>query len=141
MTHDQMISGALDAGEILVAGDVARDANVQLDHRRSLRWTWTGRKIQFREARNEAGAAGANALLLLRRTLIGRLDPECAAGMRITDCAGRLGAWFDVRLRPTSVRPMRSPTFLCRTQTRTRASSRSSKALTPPHRELMNCQI
>ena len=55
-----------------------------------------GQKDPFRKARNEAGAAGANALLVLRRTLIGRRDPECAAAMRITDCAGSLGAWFDV---------------------------------------------
>ena len=55
-----------------------------------------GQKDPFRKARNEAGAAGANALLVLRTMLIGRRNPECAATMRITDCPGSLGAWFDV---------------------------------------------
>lgn len=55
-----------------------------------------GQKDPFREARNEAAASGANALLVLRRKVIGRRNPECPASSPITDCPASFGAWFDV---------------------------------------------
>src|SRR5262245_32136029 len=64
-----------------------------------------GQKDPFRKARNEAGAAGGDALLVLRRTIMGRRNPECPATMRITDCTGTLGAWFDVTVESYACAP------------------------------------
>jgi hypothetical protein len=90
------VDRSMPAGCVLIATTPARHMpELDLD----------GQKDPFRKERNEAGAAGANALLVLRRTLIGRRDPECAAGMRITDCAGSLGAWFDVTIETYTCAP------------------------------------
>ena len=55
-----------------------------------------GQKDPFRRERNDAAAAGANALLVLRRMTEGRRDSECTVGLRITDCPPSFGAWFRV---------------------------------------------
>src|SRR5579862_5897414 len=55
-----------------------------------------GQKDPFRVARNAAGAAGANALLVLKRMVIGRRSSDCPAASPITDCPADFGAWFDV---------------------------------------------
>ena len=55
-----------------------------------------GQKDPFPRERNEAAAAGANALLVLKRMVVGRRDPECPGASPITDCPPSLGAWFDV---------------------------------------------
>ena len=55
-----------------------------------------GQKDPFRVERNEAGAAGANALLVLKRMTISRHDAECPGSSPITDCPPSFGAWFRV---------------------------------------------
>jgi hypothetical protein len=55
-----------------------------------------GQHDPYREARNEAGAAGANALLVLSRLTVPRRNPECPGSVPITDCPPSEGAWYDV---------------------------------------------
>jgi hypothetical protein len=55
-----------------------------------------GQKDPFREERNRAGAAGANALLVLSRMTTSRHDSECPGSSPITDCPPSFGAWFRV---------------------------------------------
>jgi hypothetical protein len=55
-----------------------------------------GQKDPYRVLRNEAGAAGANALLVRSRVIIPRRNFECPSASRITDCPGSSGAWFRV---------------------------------------------
>lgn len=64
-----------------------------------------GQKDPFRKERNEAGAEGANALLVLRRMVIGRRDPECPPSSPITDCPPSFGAWFDVVIETYACTP------------------------------------
>ena len=54
-----------------------------------------GQKDPFRVQRNEAAAAGGNALLALTRMTISRRD-ECPSASPITDCPPSFGAWFDL---------------------------------------------
>jgi hypothetical protein len=74
-----------------------------------------GQKDPFRVERNEAGAAGANALLVLSRMIISRHDPECPGSSPITDCPPSLGAWFRVVIEsyactPDALRGLSPPT-------------------------------
>lgn len=55
-----------------------------------------GQKDPFRVERNDAGAAGGNALLVLSRMTVSRHDSECPGSSPITDCPPSFGAWFDV---------------------------------------------
>jgi hypothetical protein len=55
-----------------------------------------GQRDPFRAQRNDAGAAGANALLVLSRITVSRRDSECPTASRITDCPPSLGAWYRV---------------------------------------------
>ena len=55
-----------------------------------------GQKVPFRDARNAAGAAGANALLVLTRMERSRRNFECPGSSPITDCPPSFGAWFRV---------------------------------------------
>lgn len=55
-----------------------------------------GQKDPLRRYRNAAGAIGANALLVLKRRIVGRHDAECPASSPITDCPPSFGAWFRV---------------------------------------------
>jgi hypothetical protein len=55
-----------------------------------------GQNDPYRAARNEAGAAGANALLVLSRLVVARHATECAGSSPITDCPPSQGAWYDV---------------------------------------------
>jgi hypothetical protein len=55
-----------------------------------------GQKDPFRVERNQAGAAGANALLVLSQMTISRHDSECPGSSPITDCPPSFGAWFRV---------------------------------------------
>ena len=55
-----------------------------------------GQADPYRVQRNEAAAAGANALLVLSEMLIPRLDSSCPASSPITDCPPSSGAWFRV---------------------------------------------
>ena len=64
-----------------------------------------GQKDPFRKTRNEAADAGANALLAVRRTIMDRRSSECPPSLRITDCAGSLGAWYDVTVESYSCTP------------------------------------
>ena len=50
----------------------------------------------YRVARNAAGAAGANALLVRSRMREPRRSFTCPSSAKITDCPGNSGAWFDV---------------------------------------------
>src|SRR5262249_20256917 len=65
----------------------------------------TGKKDPFRTQRNEAGAAGANALLVRSRVTMPRRSFECPSAMPITDCPGSSGAWFDVVFETYSCTP------------------------------------
>jgi hypothetical protein len=49
-----------------------------------------GQKDPFRVERNEAGAAGANALLVLSQMTVGRRNMDCPGGSPITDCLARI---------------------------------------------------
>jgi hypothetical protein len=55
-----------------------------------------GQKNPFRVERNEAGAAGANALLVLKQMTRSREDFNCPTTSPITDCAPSFGAWYRV---------------------------------------------
>ncbi len=73
-----------------------------------------GQKDPFRVERNEAGAAGANALLVLSRMTISRHDSECPGSSPITDCPPSFGAWFSVVIEsyactPDAVRRLSMP--------------------------------
>jgi hypothetical protein len=76
-----------------------------------------GQKDPFRRERNAAGAAGANALLVLSRMTVSRHDSECPGSSPITDCPPGFGAWFRVVIEsyvctPDALRGLsaRSPT-------------------------------
>ncbi|HMF94717.1 MAG TPA: hypothetical protein VKE96_10505 [Vicinamibacterales bacterium] len=70
-----------------------------------------GQKDPFRLQRNEAGAAGGNALLVLSRMTISRHDSECPGSSPITDCPPSFGAWFDVVIQAYACTPdaLRTP--------------------------------
>ena len=55
-----------------------------------------GVKDPYRLMRNEAGAAGANALVVRPHMIIARRDMDCPAKAPITDCPGQSGAWYEV---------------------------------------------
>ena len=55
-----------------------------------------GQSEPFSVQKNEAGAAGANAVFVRSRQVHGRRDMNCATGQPITDCPGSAGAWYDV---------------------------------------------
>jgi hypothetical protein len=55
-----------------------------------------GENQPYRRQREEAAAAGANALLVRTRLIHSRHDPNCPGASAITDCPGSSGAWFDV---------------------------------------------
>ena len=63
-----------------------------------------GQRDPFRSERNEAGASGANALLVLSRMTISRHDFECPGSSPITDCPGSFGAWYRVRIESYACR-------------------------------------
>ena len=73
-----------------------------------------GQKDPFRVERNEAGEAGANALLVLSRMTMSRRDPECPNASPITDCPPSVGAWFRVVIEsyactPDALRTLSTP--------------------------------
>ena len=70
---------------------VATKAPVKLTEREMF-----GQKDPYRVMRNEAGAAGANALLVRSHMIIARRDFDCPAKSPITDCPGSDGAWYEV---------------------------------------------
>src|SRR5262245_64695872 len=55
-----------------------------------------GQKDPFRVQRNEAAAAGGNALLALTRIKVSRRNLVCPGSSPITDCPPSFGAWFDL---------------------------------------------
>jgi len=55
-----------------------------------------GQKDPFRVQRNEAGAAGANAMLVLSKVTVSRHNLECPSSSPITDCPPSFGAWYRV---------------------------------------------
>jgi hypothetical protein len=55
-----------------------------------------GQHDPFRAERNEAGAAGANVLVVRSRMTVSRRDFSCPASSPITDCPASSGAWYDV---------------------------------------------
>jgi hypothetical protein len=55
-----------------------------------------GQKDPYRTERNQAGAAGANVLLVLLKQTVARHDFECPGSSPITDCPPSSGAWFRV---------------------------------------------
>jgi hypothetical protein len=55
-----------------------------------------GQNDPLRQYRNEAGAVGANALLVVKRRIVSRQDSECPTSSPITDCPPSFGAWFEV---------------------------------------------
>jgi hypothetical protein len=55
-----------------------------------------GQKDPYRAERNQAGAAGANVLLVLLKQTVARHDFECPGSSPITDCPPSSGAWFRV---------------------------------------------
>jgi hypothetical protein len=61
-----------------------------------------GRKDPFRMERNEAGATGANVLLILSQMTLARRNGECPNASPITDCPGSFGAWYRVAIESYS---------------------------------------
>jgi len=53
-------------------------------------------KDPYRVQRNQASAAGANALLVLSRVQVSRRDLNCPSSSPITDCPLSSGAWYRV---------------------------------------------
>jgi len=70
---------------------VATKAPVKLTEREMF-----GQKDPYRVMRNEAGAEGANALLVRSHMIVARRDFDCPAKSPITDCPGSDGAWYEV---------------------------------------------
>ena len=64
-----------------------------------------GQKDPYRVQRNEAGAAGGNALLVLSRVIGSRRSPDCPGASRITDCPGNSGATFSVVIESYTCTP------------------------------------
>jgi hypothetical protein len=64
-----------------------------------------GQKDPFRMERNEAGAAGGNAVLVLSRMRQSRRDFECPVASPITDCPPSFGAWFRVAIEGYACAP------------------------------------
>jgi len=64
-----------------------------------------GQKDPLRRYRNDAAAAGANALLMLKRKIVSRQDSECPASSPITDCPPGFGAWFRVVIESYACTP------------------------------------
>jgi hypothetical protein len=64
-----------------------------------------GQKDPFRVQRNDAGAAGANALLVLSKVSVSRRDSECPNASPITDCPPSFGAWYRVVFESYSCTP------------------------------------
>jgi hypothetical protein len=64
-----------------------------------------GQNDPFRRERNDAAAAGANALLILRQMTKARRDSECTVGLPITDCPPSFGAWFRVVIESYACTP------------------------------------
>jgi hypothetical protein len=64
-----------------------------------------GQKDPYRVARNEAGAAGANALLVRSRVVMSRRAAECPAASPITDCPPNQGAWLTVVMESYTCSP------------------------------------
>jgi len=50
----------------------------------------------YRLARNDAGAAGGNALLVRSKMIASRRNVNCPVASPITDCPGNSGAWFSI---------------------------------------------
>jgi hypothetical protein len=55
-----------------------------------------GQKDPYQIQRSRARSDGANVLLVLSKTIIGRRDLECPGALRITDCPPGSGAWLRV---------------------------------------------
>jgi hypothetical protein len=53
-------------------------------------------KDPYRLGRNDAGAAGANALLVRSRVTVPRRTANCPVASPITDCPGNSGAWYSL---------------------------------------------
>ena len=53
-------------------------------------------KDPYRLGRNQAGAAGANALLVRSRVTEPRRTANCPVASPITDCPGNSGAWYSL---------------------------------------------
>jgi len=64
-----------------------------------------GQRDPFRVARNEAGAAGANVLLVVKDMIVSRHDLECPGSSPITDCPPSSGAWYRVMLESYTCTP------------------------------------
>jgi hypothetical protein len=64
-----------------------------------------GQRDPFRAERRAAGAAGANAMLVLTEMRISRHDSECPGSSPITDCPPSLGAWYRVALETYACTP------------------------------------
>jgi hypothetical protein len=55
-----------------------------------------GQATPFAKQQNASAAAGGNVLLVLKKDIRGRRDPDCPASAKIRDCAGSSGAWYNV---------------------------------------------
>ena len=75
----------------------ARETTTELD--------LEGQKDPLRRYRNDAAAAGANALLMLKRRIVSRQDSECPASSSITDCPPSFGSWFQVVIESYACTP------------------------------------
>jgi len=53
-------------------------------------------KDPYRLGRNEAGAAGGNALLVRSRVTVPRRTVTCPVASPVTDCPGYSGAWYSL---------------------------------------------
>jgi hypothetical protein len=88
-----------------------------------------GQRDPFHAQRKDAAAAGANALLVLRKQVISRRDTECPGASRITDCPPSFGAWFDVVFESYACTPDALKQLSIATSGRSTEASRR-----PPHR-------
>jgi len=55
-----------------------------------------GQSHPFAREQNAAAAEGGNVLVVLKKMVSPRTDPDCPNALPIRDCPGRSGARFDV---------------------------------------------
>lgn len=73
-----------------------------------------GQAHPFASQQNASAVEGGNVLLVLKKQVRSRRDPECPSASPIRDCPGSSGAWYDVVFEsytctPEAIRTLNTP--------------------------------